>query len=143
MKKIETNIRIQASTEKIWQVVTDFEKYPEWNPFIIHIKADQMANTLAHVTIQPPSQKPMVFKPTIMVYHPNKELRWKGKLFVSGIFDGEHYFMLKPITNSETLFIHGEIFSGLLVPLFSNVLANTKLGFEQMNEALKIRSENS
>ena len=36
MKELCTEIDIQASPEKVWQVLTNLEKYPEWNPFIHH-----------------------------------------------------------------------------------------------------------
>ena len=33
-KMVYTEIRINASIDKVWNVFTEFEKYPEWNPFI-------------------------------------------------------------------------------------------------------------
>ncbi len=34
MKKIETEIIIDAPVTTVWQVLTDFERHPTWNPFI-------------------------------------------------------------------------------------------------------------
>jgi hypothetical protein len=34
MKEIRTEIEIGASAERIWQTLTDFAAFPEWNPFI-------------------------------------------------------------------------------------------------------------
>jgi hypothetical protein len=34
MKEINTEIEINASAEKVWQLLTDFAAYPQWNPFI-------------------------------------------------------------------------------------------------------------
>jgi len=31
MKQLRTEIKIKASPEKIWAVLTDFAKYPDWN----------------------------------------------------------------------------------------------------------------
>ena len=36
--EIETKIRINASPKQVWDVLIDFERYPEWNPFIKSIK---------------------------------------------------------------------------------------------------------
>ena len=33
-KQIKTSIHINATKEKVWEILMDFEKYPEWNPFI-------------------------------------------------------------------------------------------------------------
>jgi hypothetical protein len=59
---------------------------------------------------------------------------------IGGLFDGEHYFLMKPMT-SGTEFSHGEQFSGILVPFFSSTLAATEQGFRDMNERLKQRAE--
>ena len=34
MRVISTEIEISASDEEVWQVLSDFDAYPEWNPFI-------------------------------------------------------------------------------------------------------------
>lgn len=83
----------------------------------------------------------MTFKPDILRFEVNKELRWKGKLVVRGIFDGEHYFLLHDFGNGRTRFTQGEKFSGLLIPLLAKVLTKTKSHFESMNVALKAECE--
>lgn len=83
----------------------------------------------------------MTFKPTLLKFNENKELRWKGKVGINGIFDGEHYFQLEKISDSQTKFIHSELFSGILVPFMKGILDKSELGFIQMNEALKLECE--
>ncbi|MBI4544746.1 MAG: SRPBCC family protein [Gemmatimonadetes bacterium] len=34
MKELYAEIDIEASAERVWQVLTDFAAYPEWNPFM-------------------------------------------------------------------------------------------------------------
>lgn len=36
--EISTEILINAIPDKIWAILTDFDKYPSWNPFIKYIK---------------------------------------------------------------------------------------------------------
>lgn len=85
----------------------------------------------------------MSFKPRLLIFEPGKELRWKGQLLAPGILDGEHYFLLAERSPGEVRFTHGEVFSGLLVPLVfrGSLRAGTERGFAAMNRALKARAE--
>ena len=58
------------------------------------------------------------------------------------IFDGEHTFKLIDNQDGTVTFIQYEHFRGILIPFMKKMLDNdTKKGFENMNEALKIRCE--
>jgi hypothetical protein len=136
-KNIETTIKIKASAEKIWSILTDFPKYPEWNPFVFSMEGEAKEGTSLKANIQG-----MKFKPLVLAAKKNQEFRWRGSLFVKGLFDGEHYFLLNENGDGTTTLIHGENFSGLLVSMFSKTLdTKTKSGFEKLNAALKQRAE--
>lgn len=137
MKNIETEIEINATTEKVWQTLTDTNSLESWNPFIRKIDGKLEKGNQISITLKQVNGKEMDFKPTLTELKPNKELRWQGKLFVKGIFDGEHYFKLEPIEDDKTKFVHGENFGGILITLMGGVLKSTKEGFEAMNEELK------
>lgn len=141
MQHIETEILINAVPEKVWAVLTDFERHPTWNPFIKSLEGEKVVGRQLKVSIQPPGGGGMTFKPEVLAFEVNKEFRWKGKLLFKGIFDGEHYFRLVDTGNGATRFIHGEKFSGFLVSLLGGTLDKTKAGFELMNEALKRECE--
>ena len=85
----------------------------------------------------------MTFKPTVLNIEPGRELRWIGRLLMPGLFDGEHAFTIEPLDVGRVRFIQSEKFTGLLVFLgtFMGVFRNTQTGFEEMNQALKERSE--
>lgn len=34
VKQIKTSVAINSSKERIWQILTDFERYSEWNPLL-------------------------------------------------------------------------------------------------------------
>ena len=140
--EIATTISISASPERVWAVLIDFARYPEWNPFVRSIEGSPSEGSALKVTIQPPGGKAMTFRPIVLRHSVGREFRWKGKVLLPGLFDGEHYFGLAPAADGSTQFAHGERFSGLLVPLFRSALdRNTKAGFEAMNLALKQRLE--
>ena len=84
----------------------------------------------------------MNFKPTVLKADTNQEFRWKGHLFVKGLFDGEHFFKLEETAEGHTRFIHGENFSGILSGMvLKKVGKATRAGFAAMNEALKNQVE--
>ena len=143
MTKIETEILIEATPEKVWSVLTNFEDHPRWNPFIKSIKREKVAGKKHVVSIKPPDGGGMTFKPVVLKFDPPREFRWKGKLGIKGIFDGEHYFILEEAVANQTRFIHGENFSGILVALMKGMLNKTRDGFILMNESLKKECEHS
>ena len=140
-KAIKTEILINSTPEKVWQMLTNFEHYPNWNPFIKSIHGEKTVGGKLVIEVQPANRKVMTFKPVILTFDANKELRWLGSGPVKGLFDGEHYFKIVGQENGTTKFIHGEKFSGLLVSFMPKLLKDTEVGFERMNEAIKKECE--
>ena len=142
MKNIETEIIINATPEKVWQILMDHKEYRNWNPFIKEISGDTQPEKHLSVCIQLAGKKPMEFSPVVLINSTETEFRWKGHLFVKGLFDGEHYFKLEDIGLNQTKFIHGENFSGLVSGVLLKMIGDDTLnGFQSMNEALKIEAE--
>ena len=137
MKTIKTEILINSTPGKIWELLTDFDGYPEWNPFIKSIQGSLSEGSKLEVKIAPPNEKAMIFKPSVLKVTQEREFRWLGNLGVKGLFDGEHYFVLEQVKDNEVRFIHGENFKGILVGLFGGMLKKTEHGFRLMNDALK------
>jgi hypothetical protein len=140
-RRIETEIEINAPAARVWALLTDFDRMESWNPFIKSISGTLAQGARLSVHIVPPGKSGMRFKPTVLSVRPERELRWLGHLFVPGIVDGEHYFLLEPIGQHQTRLTQGEKFSGLLVGPLSGMLSSTKAGFEAMNVALKLQAE--
>jgi hypothetical protein len=141
MKEICTKILINASPAIVWDIITDFENYGKWNPFIRKISGAKSEGSTIKVFIKPPNSNGMKFKPKILNYCPEEEIRWLGKLWIPKIFDGEHSLTIKKIDDNKVLFVQQEQFNGLLVPLFTKLLKDTELGFQMMNQKLKQKAE--
>jgi hypothetical protein len=140
MKTLHTEITINASAEKVWSILTDFEKFPEWNFFIVSIEGEQKAGAQLTVGLQN-GKSVSVFKPKLVVYENNKAFEWKGKLPL-GMFNGHHQLKIEKLNDKQVKFIHKEDFSGWLSGLImSQIGEQTRKGFEAMNEALKKRAE--
>ncbi len=137
-KEIKTEILINASPEKVWAIFSDFNNYPNWNPFIKSLTGEVKVGNKIAVTIEPYNSKPINFQPKVLAYETNKELRWLGRLLFAGLFDGRHQFELIDNGNGTTTFKQSEVFKGILMPFFTKKkMENTRKGYEAMNQKLK------
>ncbi|MBS9522677.1 SRPBCC domain-containing protein [Litoribacter alkaliphilus] len=138
---IRTEILINASKEKVWDVLTNFEGYSIWNPFIIEshgkpIEGSYLTNTMVS------GDGTMTFKPKILKMEKYRYFDWMGKLIFKGLFDGHHYFEIVELGANQVKVVHGENFSGLLAGLILKKIGNdTRDNFIKMNLALKAEAE--
>jgi len=136
-KEIKTSTIIDATPNRIWDILTNFSKYSDWNPFLLSVEGNLIEGQ--HLKINAGGMK---FQPEILVVKENQELRWKGKLLFKGLFDGEHKFHIIDNKDGTSTFKQEELFTGLLVGLFAKKLdSETKHGFEAMNQKLKELAE--
>jgi len=143
-RSIKSEISINESVDKVWNVFMDHKEYSNWNPFIRQISGPMEVGKILSVTIGAEGNKPMDFTPIILVNETNKEFRWVGKFGVKGVFDGEHYFFFEKTDSNQTKFTQGENFTGLLSGIFMlTIREETEGGFNAMNKALKDRVENN
>ncbi len=142
MKQIHTETDIRTSAGRVWQVLTDFSSFPEWNPFMRQAHGDPRVGARLEVYLEPPGRRGIRIKPTVLKADPERELRWLGRLLIPGLFDGEHVFILEGTGDGRVRLTQSETFTGILVPLVTRrFLGDTRRGFEEMNEALKRRAE--
>lgn len=140
MKTIETAIEIDAPPAPVWAVLTDLEAYAEWNPFITSAEGSVEKGQRLDVRIEPPGSRGATFRPVVLTAERNRRLEWLGHLFVAGLFDGRHEFLLHRLEDDRVRFVQREEFSGALIGLLLNE-ATIRQGFEAMNRALKQRVE--
>lgn len=142
MKEIITKIIIERSAKLVWQVLTQFENYPNWNPFIKEISGDVKGFSKFNVTIEAPNSKPIKFKPLCTIFDPKTELRWERNILIPCLFLDEHSFKLKELSNGNTELIHSRMFTGVLAPFVSKkLMENIRAGFNLMNAKLKEKVE--
>lgn len=136
--RVETEI--DASADQVWNVLADRAAYPEWNPFIVKSEGElAVGGTITNVMRSGGSDR--TFTPTLLAVSPGRELRWIGRLYVPGLFDGEHSFVIEELAPGRVRLVQEETFKGALVPFFASMLRNETLpGFQAMNAALAARA---
>jgi hypothetical protein len=139
--KISTTTEIDAPAARVWSVLVDLPGYREWNPFIVEASGNVAVGETLALRMALPGRDPMTIRPRLLIVDPERELRWKGRLLVSGLFDGEHAFGLTPLPGGRTRLDHWEHFSGLLLPIARPfVYDGTVQAFHALNAALATRA---
>jgi hypothetical protein len=68
----------------VWDVLTDFAAYHEWNPYV-KIEGTARVGTKLTVHIGAGGGRDMAFKPTLLAATPDVELFWLGRLGFGGM----------------------------------------------------------
>ncbi len=137
--QVRTAIDIDAPAPQVWQVLTDFRKYPEWNPYHVSVKGKPVSGAQLALEIHRPDGKTIEIDPHILELDVNRELTWGGG--IRGIFFGRHVMRLEPLSANRVRFIHNEDFDGIAVGFADLPVEVLTAGYENMNRALKARVE--
>jgi hypothetical protein len=138
---ISTTLEIEAPASRVWSVLVDLPAYAEWNPFVVEASGMVAVGETLSLRMALPGREPMTIEPRLLVVQPERELRWKGRLFLPGLFDGEHVFVLTGLSDERTRLDHYERFGGLLLPIARGMVYDATVGaFHAMNAALATRA---
>lgn len=145
VQTIHDEILIAATPEHIWQALTDFRAFPDWNPFILEARGRLQLGSRLLIRLHLFGPRPVTFKPAVTMVEPNRELRWLARVLRPGVFDTERVFRIEPAGEGNSRFVQHETCTGLLAPLlFAAGLARPIAGgYRAMNLALKARLEQS
>jgi hypothetical protein len=140
MHEITTSVDVEAPASTVWEVLTDFERYGEWNPRT-RIEGEAAPGARLRVAPGPEAGRVPTFRPRVLAAD-GRELRWLGHLYARGLFDGEHRFLVEDLGDSRSRLTQSERFTGLLArPLLRLYGTDTERGFEAVNAALRDRAE--
>jgi hypothetical protein len=138
---IATVVEIDAPPERVWEVLIDLPAYPEWNPFIVAASGKVAVGETLSLSMVLPGYDPITISPRLLIVEPGRELRWKGRLVLPGLFDGEHAFILTPLADGRTRVDHTESFAGLLLPVLRSFIFDATVeAFHKLDAALAKRA---
>ena len=53
-KQLHTSIDIDATPERVWEILTDFAAYPQWNPFMPEVTGTPAWASASRSACSPP-----------------------------------------------------------------------------------------
>ena len=142
MIRIETSVALPAAPGRVWQVLTDFAAFPEWNPLMLRIEGEARAGSRLRLLIAQPDGSGVQRRLSARIdeWRPGERLGWTGGPWP--VFRGHHWFDLA-LRDGGTMLRHGETMSGLYPWLNRRTIGRRfRPGYEAMNRALVRRLEN-
>jgi len=142
-------VDIQAPVERVWHIMTDFERYPEWNPLNRFFRLDDRPEPGHTVTFGPSwgpypedgtlPQPAMTTREMLTVWEQNRCLTY-GDL--RSFFKAERTQYLEPLANGDTRYHTYERVCGWLAPMVRLLFEKRIVaGFTANGIALKARAE--
>lgn len=143
MRSIAASSIIQAPIERVWSILIDLERYPEWSPFVIKVDGTLTLGTMLglHVAMTP-GKKPLLQWEKLSKREEGRELSWGTVMGHPLLLRAERYQRLTRLSDNETRYETSDDFEGALVPLvFALYRAKIQTGFDATAIALKKRAE--
>ncbi|MDY8137542.1 SRPBCC domain-containing protein [Aquimarina sp. 2201CG5-10] len=142
--KIFTEIEINASTEQVWSVLTDWNKLKEWSSSFVGISTDNLAKGMHSISyyINPITGKIMNVEHEIVDYEEGSKFGWSGKII--GKVKDHHIFSLEKTNRGTTIFKQEDGFhsknslSTIMNFLMRNFMTSS---YNKFNKELKERVE--
>ena len=146
MKVTRSEIDIDAPVEKVWNIIIDLERYPEWNKFTPRMGVKQIVVGEEFLLDCQMTEKQLLRdeKEVFLAYEPERyrvcwgTSRTKGRPGIKSY----RWQICEPVNDKLTHFVNYEEFHGILAPLV-NLLYGKKLhrAFVGYCQDLKKRAE--
>ncbi len=133
------SIKINASPEKIWKLLTNVAGYTGWNSTIVNISGNIVLGGKVNLVSKLDPKR--TFKLKVVEFQPAKKLVWKDGF--APMFQGVRTYELTPASDGSTFFSMSEVLSGLMLPLIAKSLPDFKPNFEQIALDLKRAAESN
>lgn len=134
---------IDAPIERVWSVLVDIDRYPEWSPFVVKVDGPLAVGTMLTLHVAMTPNRPVLRqRERVSKREELRELSWGTVMGHPLLLRAERYQRLTRISDGQTRYETADDFEGALVPLvFALYRAKIQAGFDATAIALKKRAE--
>lgn len=143
MPILDTTFEIDAPVATVWEALTDFPRYGEWNLALPSLTGEaRVGSTLTAALALGPTAKPMNVQADVLALDPDRRFSWRGNLGADALFTGLREFTLESLGPTTTRVRHLESLTGLIAPVFYAVKRKgVDWHHHELNASLKRRAE--
>jgi hypothetical protein len=142
MAVYRTAFPIGACADTVWEVLTDFEQYPERNPSLPSISGELRPGSTVSLTLAMPGRPSSKLKARLGDVEAGRRLTWHGNVGADWLFAGTREFLIDAQTDGTVRFTHVEDVRGVLFPLFRAIMGGAnQRHHDALNAALTERAQ--
>jgi len=141
-RAVEHRIGVQVPAEVVWDVISDFSTWQDWNPVHPRIAGELRIGTSLAVDLVPVPDGPVTtLAPVVQDWVPYEQLHWRTSR-LGGFVTAIRYLEIDSMGPFNATFSNGELFVGPLVRMVSrDERRRLKAAYTRMGEAVKARAE--
>ena len=137
MRHFATSTTIDASSERVWEILADTSSWSDWNSVVeVEGEPDEGGRLKIRSELNPKRTYPV----KVTELEPNRRMAWLGGVPL-GLFKGVRSYTLTPEGEGRTSFEMREEFSGPLLPLIWRTMPDMNDSFRQFASGLMARAE--
>jgi hypothetical protein len=141
MVAIDDALDVSASPEQVWTILTEFNGYRQWNPFITHAKGTAKVGEQLELRLKALGDKEKILSAKISEIKEGKELKFVTSL-IPGLLRWEHTLHVEDFKDSHVCIVQRAVFTGMMANRYkARLTEHLRSGFAAMNQALKDRVE--
>ncbi|MCC6849616.1 MAG: SRPBCC domain-containing protein [Deltaproteobacteria bacterium] len=139
---ITQTLVVAAPAATVWRVLTDLDRYPEWNPFVVACRStlEPGAPIAMRVRVLPFVAQPQ--RETIFEHAPGRRLRYGIPPLPLGALASDRSHVVEPVGDARSRYVSRFELCGWLAPVVAAFLGGRlERGFAAMSAAIKARAE--
>jgi demethylmenaquinone methyltransferase / 2-methoxy-6-polyprenyl-1,4-benzoquinol methylase len=130
-------IEIAAPAQRVWEILTDFAAYREWNPFMPWLDGEVRVGARLRTSLVVAGAPTLRPRLRVTRVDAGRELRWVGR---GPLVRGERTMRIQPLDGGRVRFAQRTECTGAITPLLG-WLDRYRPGMQAMNAALRARAE--
>ncbi|WP_228003001.1 SRPBCC domain-containing protein [Nocardia australiensis] len=139
---VDATVDIDAPVDLVWQVITDFSHYGEWNPFVTECRSTLVPGKPIDMLVQVSGSTPRRQREWIRSHTPGHELSYAMKPVPLGALHSLRSHTVTALDGDRTRYESHFELAGWFQPVVSTILGkNLQRGFTGMTAGIRTRAE--
>lgn len=140
--RIAETLAVAAPADVVWRVITDFARYPEWNPFVVACRSTLEPGSTIEMRVRVLPFVAQKQRERVFEHVPGRRLRYGIDPVPLGALASSRAHEVEPVGADTSRYVSTFALDGWLAPVVATLFgARLERGFAAMSAGIKARAE--